>query len=137
MTGPFNDEEQAEILRFLGYANWQSLAQSIQLGYPAAGEPLFLVLDSFQRIAPASRALIRHDLAELRCIEAQLSSGRSRLRASSIEGLRMNPTELNQLRGELKYWKDRLADDLGVVANPFAQSEMGGTPGGLNAKVMG
>ena len=136
MEEDFTEGEVAEILRFLGYANWKALAQSIQLGYPAAGQPMFLVLDSLKRIAPASRALVRKDLAELRCIEDQLSAARSRMRAVSLEGLRMNPAEANMLRQELAYWTKRLADDFGVVANPYSQMEYTGLPGGINAKVV-
>lgn len=137
MQEPFTDEEQAEICRFLGYANWQSLAQSIQLGYPAAGEPLFLVLDSFKRIAPAARPLVRRDLAELRCIEDQLSESRGRLRAQSVEGVRFNPLEMKGLLDHQTYWRQRLEDDLGVIRNPFSQASYGGSPGGINAKVSG
>jgi hypothetical protein len=137
MEEEFTEAEQADILRFLGYANWASLAQSIQLGYPAAGEPLFLVLDSFKRIKPASRALIRKDLSELRCIEEQLSGARRRMRATSLEGMVMNPRESAQLRQELVFWTRRLEDDLGVVHNPFSQMGYRGLPGGLNAKVGG
>lgn len=137
MEEEFTETEKAEILRFLGYANWQALAQSVQLGYPAAGQPLFLVLDSFKRIAPASRALIRKDLEELRCIEEQLSGARRRMRATVLEGMTLNPKEAAQLRQELLFWQRRLEDDLGVVHNPYSQMGYAGMPGGLNAKVGG
>lgn len=137
MEEDFTETERAEILRFLGYANWASLAQSIQLGYPAAGEPLFLVLDSFKRIKPASRALIRRNLEELRCIEDQMSGARRRMRATVLEGMTLNPRETHQLRQELAYWTRRLEDDLGVVHNPFSQMNYAGMPGGINAKVGG
>jgi hypothetical protein len=137
MEEEFTEAEQADILRFLGYANWAALAQSIQLGYPAAGEPLFLVLDSLKRIKPASRALIRHDLSELRCIEGQLSAARRRMRASVLDGMTLNPREAAMLRTELTFWTRRLEDDLGVIHNPFSQVGYCGLPGGINAKVGG
>jgi hypothetical protein len=136
-TSPFTDEEKTEILRFLGYADWASLAQSIQLGFPAASQPMFLVFDSFKRITPTARAQVRHDVGELRCIEQQLSEARNRFRAMELEGLKLNPREPMQLRQELSYWTNRLADDLGVKANPYSQMGYVGMPGGINAKVSG
>ena len=135
-TEPFTREEETEILRFLGYPDWETLAQSIQLGFPAASQPLFLVRDSFQRMAPTARIQIRRDLAELRDIECQMSDARSRFRASSLNGLKVNPREIHALRSEFTFWRRRLADDLGVVPNPYSQIEYAGM-GGINAKVRG
>ena len=135
-TAPFTAEEETEILRFLGYPDWQSLASSIQLGFPSTGQPLFLVRDSLKRISPTARAAVRNYLCELQSIEAQLRSGRERLRAKRLDRLELNPHELPQLRAEFTYWRRRLADDLGVVPNPYSQLEYMGMPGGINAKVM-
>lgn len=135
-TSEFTDDEKTAILRFLGYPDWVSLAASVQLGYPSASQPMYLVVDAFKRISPTARALLRVDLAECVCIEEQLSQARSRMRATKLEGMTLNPNEANQLRGELAYWTNRLADDLGAPKNPFAASTAGGMPGGINAKIV-
>lgn len=134
-TAEFTDDEKAEILRFLGYPDWQSMASSIQLGYPAASQPMFLVVDAFHRLSPSARALVRRDVGELRCIEDQMSAARDRMRATKLEGISLNPNETRQLRQELEYWTVRLEDDFGVKRNPTASFSGGGMPGGINAKV--
>lgn len=134
-TAEFTDDEKAAILRFLGYPDVQSLASSVQLGYPAASQPMFLVVDSFRRLTPAARELVRRDLAELGCIEDQMSAARMRFQATELEGLKINPNETLKLRGELQYWTMRLEDDFGVKRNPYSTFGHGGLPGGINAKV--
>lgn len=79
---PFNDDERDAILRFLGYPNWASMAQSIQLGYPAASQPAFLVFDSLGRIRESSRARVRTDLCRLLNVEEQIASSGSRRKSS-------------------------------------------------------
>lgn len=127
-------EEQADCLRFLGYANWKALAQSFQLGYPAPSQPEFLVRESFRRIDEQGLELVRRDLCELRDIEAQLHSARRRMKAVKIGELTMNPKETRQLRQEMNYWTSRLADDLGVYVNPFGKANM--LAGSINARVV-
>lgn len=134
-TEPFNAEETTEIYRFLDYPDWQSVAQSVQLGYPAAGHPLFLVRDSLQRISAPSRAVVRTYLCELRAIECQLRGARGRMKATRVGEVGINANEAAQLRTEYKFWKLRLSDALGVQPNPYAQMQYAGMGGGLNAKV--
>lgn len=126
--------EQADCLRFLGYANWSSLAQSFHLGYPAASQPEFLVREAFRRIDAEGLERVRGDLCELRDIESQLRSARGRMKATRIGELATNPNETTQLRREMKYWTARLSDDLGSPANPFGSADA--LSGGLNAKVV-
>lgn len=134
-TAAFTDEEKTEILRFLGYPDWVSLASSVQLGYPAASQPMFLIVDAFHRMSPPAREQIRRDVHELVCIERQMSDARTRFRATKLEGMTLNPNETRQLRAELEYWTMRLEDDFGVKRNPTSTFAMGGMPGGINAKV--
>ncbi len=135
-TEPFNEEEKDGIFRFLGYANWRSLAQSIQLGYPSASQPFFLVQDSLIRIDPQSRARIRQDLQRALDVECQIEQSNSRLKVSKVAEVTMNRMEMDDLLRRLKYWTTRIADTLGVVPNPFSQAEYRGFGGGINAKVI-
>lgn len=134
----FTLSEQARILHFLSYPKFSSLSQSIQLGYPAASEPLFLAEDAFKRITSEGEVSIRIDLCECESIERQLSNARTRFKASKLGDLETNLSEPDQLRKELRYWTARLASDLGVWANPYSAFENGGeSQGGLNARVTG
>jgi hypothetical protein len=128
----FSDDEKAKIIRYLGYANWRSLAQSYHLGYPALSQPYFLVLDAFNRIDENSEALIRRDVCELEAIENQRSDARSRFKAKKIGNLEVNPQEIKMLEAEENKWVARLADDLGVYRNQYAST---GTSSARNAKV--
>jgi hypothetical protein len=135
----FTEQEQARIKHFLSYPDWVSLSQSIQLGYPAASQPLFLVDDAFKRLTEGGEYSVRKDLCECEQIECQISDARSRLKAVKIGNLELNPNETRQLRQELLFWITRLADDLGVVSDPYSQmmykNIMG--MGGVNASVVG
>lgn len=133
----FTENEKARIYHHLGYANWRALAQSIQLGYPMASQPFFLVQDSLNRIDPASEATVRRDLCQCEDIENQMIDARSRLKALSIGEMKLNPGETAALLGHLELWQQRLADDLGVQKNPYSQQEWRGNPGGISARVEG
>ena len=138
MGNPLNITEKAKILRFLGYPNWTSLAQSFQLGFPSEGQPEFLVRLAFDRIAPESLDLIRKDLCELEDIEAQLTESRRRMRATQLGNLHINRSEAAELRREMRYWTQRLADDLGTYTNPWSNFSINpGGNGNMNAKVLG
>ena len=133
----FNDDEKARIKHHLGYPDWSSLAASLQLGFPAGSQPLFLVEQAFQRLTPGGEEAVRRDLCECESIESQMSSARQRMQALQLGELKVNPRETAQLRQELDYWRTRLADDLGVTRNPYSQAAYNGDPGGINAKVVG
>jgi len=131
------DAQKDRICHFLGYPRFSQLAQSIQLGYPAATQPMFLVLDAFHRITPGGVDSILRDLCECESIEAQLSSARGRMKAESVGQVTLNAAETKMLRSELMYWTKRLADDLGVNVNPYSQMSWLGMQDGVNAKVSG
>lgn len=133
----FTDREKARIKHFLSYPDWVALAQSIQLGYPAASQPLFLLDDAFQRLTEGGEESVRKDLCECESIECQLSDARSRMRARKIGNLELNPEETRQLRRELLWWTTRLADDLGVVSDPYSQAMYAGIGGTVSGTSVG
>lgn len=135
----FTAREKARIKHFLSYPDWVSLAQSIQLGYPAASQPAFLVDDAFHRLTPDAEESVRKDLAECECIEQQLSDARSRFRARRLGELELNQAEPKMLRHELLWWTTRLGDDLGVVPDPYSQMIYTAlsNQGGIGARVQG
>lgn len=131
----FSPREKARIKHFLGYPDHVSLSQSIQLGYPAASQPMFLVDDAFHRMTEGGEESIRRDLCELESIEKQMSDARSRMKVTSVGNLEMNHRETSMLDREFKRWRRRLADDLGVAPDPYSQEEFSG--GGINGRVVG
>jgi len=135
----FTPRERARIKHFLSYPDWVALAQSIQLGYPAASQPAFLVDDAFNRLTPDAVESVKTDLAECECIERQISESRSRFKATRMGELELNHSEPKMLRHELLWWTTRLADDLGVVSDPYSQMIYTSlnNAGGLYAKVQG
>ncbi len=131
----FTDDEKARIRHHLGYPSWQQRAPAIILGYPSTAQPGFLLEDAFHRLNEAGRNRVRFDVCQCDQVEAQLADGRSRLKAAQLGNLTLNHAEHVQLRQELQFWTQRLADDLGVVPNPYAGMQYHGMPGGVNAKV--
>lgn len=131
---PLTDSEQSRIKHFLQFPNWEQLAASIQLGFPAASQPMYLLEYSFPKLADGGLVSVRRDLCELESIERQLGQARGRLKATDLGNLKMNPQELQALRRELLWWALQLANDLGVGPNPFAAMEVLGG-GGRNAQV--
>lgn len=133
---PLTDDERDGVLRFLGYPNWAALAGSIQLGYPAASQPLYLVFDGFTRIRPESRARLREDLCRCLALEAQIASSAARVKTSKVGEVEMRSDEFEELTKRLDFFTKRLADTLGVVPNQASVMGSGGMPGGINATVI-
>lgn len=129
--------ERDRVLHFLGYPSWNAVIQSIQLGFPAASQPLFLVYQAFTNLTAGGEESVRRDLCALEKVEGQLLGSLDRMKASQLGELHTNPMEGSMLRRELTFWTRRLSDDLGVVANPYSQAEFNGYGGGMNAKVSG
>ncbi len=133
----FSDHEKARIKHFASYPDWTSLSNSIQLGFPAGSQPLYLIEQSFDRLTDGGKDSVRRDLCECESIEKQLSGARKRMTALELGKLKMNPNESMQLRRELLFWTLRLVSDLGVITNPYAAFEaLGGGGDGRNARVV-
>lgn len=132
---PFTAEEQARVADYLGFLDL-SAAASIQLGFPAASQPLFLVRSALGRVLPEAENLVRKYLVELDRIDGEMSDARRRLKAKSIGNLTLNPDELRVLRQENKYWAQRLADILGVMLNPYSIRFGSGGGSGPNLRVV-
>lgn len=132
----FTAQEKARVLHHLGYPSFASLSNGIQLGYPAASQPLFLVEQSFLRLTAGGEEAVRADLCECEETEQQLSTARGRMKVCNVGEVKMNPLETAQLRRELHYWRTKLADDLGCSFNPHSNAGMG--DGSIvNSKVVG
>lgn len=134
----FTVEQKARTKHFLSYPDWVALAQSIVLGFPAASEPLFLLEDAFRRLTAGGEQSVLGDLSECECIEQQLRGARERFKARRVGNVELNPDEPDMLRRELAYWTIRLADDLGVIPDPYSQALHAGlmNAGSVNSVVV-
>lgn len=133
---PLNDSEQSRIKHFLTYPDWEQLAASIQLGFPASSQPMYLLEYAFPKLTDDGIDTVRKDLCELESIEKQLSGARTRLKATELGNLKVNPHELQTLRQELVWWSLQLASDLGCGPNPFSAMQILSGGGGRNSRVL-
>lgn len=136
-VSPLTSAERSRIKHFLEYPDWTSLAYSIQLGFPASSQPMYLLEGAYDRVTNAALESVRKDLCNLESIELQLSEARGRLPAEQLGNLKVNMKELLMLRRELVWWALVLANDLGVGPNPFSAMQILGGGGGRNAAVSG
>lgn len=131
----FTEKEKGRIRHFLGFPSWSSMANGIQLGFPAGSQPLFLLEQAFNRLLPEGEESVRRDLCECESVESQMGDARKRRKASKLGDLTMNATEMQGLKEDLVFWQQRLGDDLGVVVNPYGSMSYNGMGGGMNASV--
>lgn len=136
ITNPLTQQERSRVKHFLDYPDWEALAASIHLGFPASSQPMYLVEGAYDRLTQGGIDSVRKDLCQLEAIENQIGSSRGRMKAEQLGTLKMNLKEASQLRQELVWWALVLANDLGVGPNPFSAMQfLGGT--GRNARVTG
>jgi hypothetical protein len=113
------EQEEAEILRFLGYPTWRNLALAWAISFPTGIEPQYYIRDALGRLTDAALDLARADLEQCKVIEAQLRSAIRRLKADAVGDVKLNHEEIPALRGELENWKRQLANDFGSMLNPY------------------
>jgi hypothetical protein len=118
-------EEKSRILHHLGYPTLNRIA-TIALGYPAVSQPMFIAESSFENVPQSAVGNIRRTLGILEAREAKQVDATVRLQALEIEGMKLNPDEIDQLDRELRRWSQRLSDDLGAPPNPYSQRFGGG-----------
>lgn len=123
---PFSDHEKARIKHFLHYPAWGALTNGVQLGIPAGSQAAYLVDQSFQRLTEGGIQSARLDLEHLELIEEQMRCARSRIRAKKIGEIETNLGEMDTLKGDLQYWTEMLANDMGVPVNPYAMEHLSG-----------
>ena len=127
--------ERARIRRHLGYQSWANLALAWGFSFPTGVEPQFYVNDAMNRLTDEGLELVREDMRQCDAIESQLKDSIKRLKAAKVGDITLNPDEPDALRGELRKWRDQLANDFGAFINPF-KHESGGS-GSRNGTCVG
>lgn len=128
------ENDRARVRHHLGYLQTQPSA-SIQLGFPSASEPLFLVERAMDQLIPEAVPRILQMLNALDAIELQMLDGLKRLKAQQLGELKLRnsneePVEQDLLEKEYARWAMRLSDSLGAPINPFSARFQNGLYGG-------
>lgn len=128
MAAVLQEEEKVRIRHHLGYLQPNPVT-TIQLGFPRASQPQFLVESAMNNIPEAAIGLIRKYVAYLDNIEDRLIGSLDRLQATRLAEITLNPDEQDKLEKEYYRWAMRLADDLGVPLNVYSERFRRGASG--------
>lgn len=125
----------------LGYMNVEASA-SIQLGFPRASQPQFLVEAALERLMEPTVGRVSQLVSHLDAIESAMISALPRLKAQQLGEIKLRnsndeATETDLLEREYVRWAQRLADNLGVPLNVYSERfrELG--TGSMNVAVHG
>lgn len=113
------EDEKARIRHHCGYP-LISPVSSIQLGVPAASQPMFLLEHAMNLIPETAVGIIRNYVAILDTIEQRLIDSQTRFSAEKLGEITLRADEPERIEAEYTRWAKRLADDLGCPLNPFS-----------------
>jgi hypothetical protein len=119
-SNQLSPEERARCKYHLGYPSVAAF-NSIQLGFIAVSQPLFLVERSMDNLLDEAVPLFREHIMRLDKIQAQLDDARGRFRAAEVGEIKLQPEETQMLHREYKYWAVALADLLGCPINGYSE----------------
>jgi hypothetical protein len=95
---------------------------ALVLGTPASGQFSFLIERAMDQIYPEAEDRVREILAELDCVEAQISDAKSRLKVTRAENVYLRASEeITDLEDLYVYWVTGLEDIFGIPCNPFSR----------------
>lgn len=129
----FSDVEKTRIRHHLGYLNVAAV-QTFVLGTPAGVETQFLVEGAMNKVLPEALVLARDLLAKCDAVEQQISENQELLAVTKVDEIDVREDEFEQLKKRYDYWRNGLANVLGIYANPF--DKRFGAGGGLNIPVI-
>ena len=113
--------ERSRIRYHLGFPN-VGYTTVLGLGFPAAGQPAFLLEAAMSSLLPEGEPTVRYAVKQCDCIEAQLAEARTRMKAQTAGEVILRATEeIANLEEQYRYWTDALVDCFGVVKNPFSK----------------
>ncbi len=134
------DEEKVQIRHHLGFMNAQEAATFV-LGVPASLETQFVIEAAFTKILPAALGLVRKLLARCEATEAQYFDDQENLAVEQVGSIKLRADEgeqLMQVGGRYDYWRQGLANALGIWCNPYDRRfALGAGTSGINVSVRG
>jgi hypothetical protein len=131
---PFTEEEKVRIRHHLGYLNVAAAATFV-LGAPAGVETTFIIESAMNKVLPAAETLARELIAKCDAVEAQLIENQELLAVTQVDEIGVRQDEFQALLHRYHYWRNGLANVLGVYPNPFDKRFEGGA-GSINLPVM-
>ena len=130
----FSDQEKVRIRHHLGYLN-VAAAQTFVLGAPGGVETQFLVEGAMNKVLPEAEVLARELLAKCDGVEGQITENQELLAVTQVDEIGVRQDEFEQLVKRYHYWRNGLANVLGIYPNPF-DKRFGAGGGGLNVPVI-
>lgn len=130
----FSEEEKVRIRHHLGYLN-VAQAQTFSLGSPAAVETQFLIEGAMNKVLPQAESLARDLIAKCDAVEAQMMENQELLVAEQVDEIKVRQDEFEALTKRYHYWRNGLANVLGIYPNPFDKRFASTGGGGINVRV--
>jgi hypothetical protein len=112
------EQEKVRIRHHLGYLN-VAASQTFVLGAPAALETQFLIEGAMNRILPEAEGLVREHLAKCDFVEQQVVENQELLAITVVGEIQVRQDEFEALMKRYHYWRNSLANDMGIYPNPF------------------
>ena len=131
---PFSEPEKVRIRHHLGYLNVAAAATFV-LGAPAAMETSFIIESAMNKVLLDAETLARDLIAKCDAVEAQMSDNQELLAVTQVDEIGVRQDEFQALINRYHYWRNGLANVLGVYPNPFDKRFANGGAGGLNIPV--
>lgn len=130
----FSEEEKVQIRHHLGYLN-VAQAQTFSLGTPAAVETQFLIEGAMNKVLPAAESKARQMIANCDAVESQMVENQELLVAEQVDEIKVRQDEFEALLKRYHFWRNALANILGVYPNPFDKRFASTGGGGINVRV--
>lgn len=129
---PFSEQEKVAIRRHLGFLNVSGAATFV-LGTPAALETQFLIETAMNKVLPEAESQAREAIARCDTVLAQILENQDLLAVSAVDEITIRENEFEQLLKRYEFWRNDLANFLGVYCNPFDKRFYGRS--GINVPV--
>ena len=123
---PLTAEEKVRIRDLLGFLNIAN-AETFALGMPAGVETQFLIEGAMDRVPEHALFLVREHMATLQALDGQSIDDHELMAVNGIGDITVNQQEQDQIDKRRRYWRGRLCNAMGVMPNPFDQTN--GTTG--------
>lgn len=132
-SAALTQEERARIRYHLGYPNVQAYA-TFALGTPQAFEGLFAIDSAFDKVNMYALPTVRELMAKCDETEQQMFEFQPDLEVSKVCDIELRSDAQQRLRDQYDWWRNALANQLGVYCNPFDKRD--NARASINATVM-
>lgn len=114
----FTPQEKVKIRHHLGFLNVTNAA-TFSLGIPQAVETQFIIERAMDLVLVEAEVEARRHVSILDRIEGQMVEDHDLLAVEKVGEITIRKDEQNQLRKEYEYWRNALANVMGIYPNPW------------------